>query len=75
MSASREKQAGKSDQHVSTTMYRAAIAPREAVAVALLLFLLLLVFFWPAVLGGRVLLPTDLIFDLDPPHPDMLENR
>jgi hypothetical protein len=39
---------------------------REVVEVALLLLLALMVFFWPAVFGGRVLLPTDLIFDLDP---------
>jgi hypothetical protein len=39
---------------------------REIVEVALLLLLALMVFFWPAVFGGRVLLPTDLIFDLDP---------
>ena len=32
----------------------------------MLLLLSLVVFFWPAVLGGRVLLPTDLIFGLDP---------
>lgn len=41
-------------------------ARREVVDVALLLLLALMVFFWPAVFGGRVLLPTDLIFDLDP---------
>jgi hypothetical protein len=40
--------------------------PREAGGAALLLGLALLVFFWPAVFGGRVLLPADLIFDLDP---------
>ncbi len=38
----------------------------EVVQVALLLLLSLVVFFWPATLGGRVLLPTDLIFELDP---------
>jgi hypothetical protein len=38
----------------------------EVVEVALLLLLALMVFFWPAVSGGRVLLPADLIFDLDP---------
>lgn len=32
----------------------------------LLLLAALAVFFWPAVLGGRVLLPADLVFDLDP---------
>jgi hypothetical protein len=32
----------------------------------LLLLLSLLVFFWTAVFGGRVLLPTDLIFEIDP---------
>ena len=39
---------------------------REIVEVTLLLLALLVVFFWPAVVGGRVLLPTDLIFDVDP---------
>lgn len=32
----------------------------------LLLLAALAVFFWPAVLGGRALLPADLVFDLDP---------
>jgi hypothetical protein len=41
-------------------------ASREILEATLLLLLSLVVFFWPAVLGGRVLLPTDLIFDLDP---------
>lgn len=41
-------------------------ARRETLKAALLLLLSLVVFFWPAVLGGRVLLPADLIFDLDP---------
>jgi len=31
-----------------------------------ILAVLLLLFFWPATLGGRVLLPADLVFDLDP---------
>ena len=42
------------------------LARREIAEAALLLILALLVFFWPAVFGGRVLLPTDLIFELDP---------
>ena len=41
-------------------------ARREIIETALLLLLLLVAFFWPAVFGGRVLLPTDLIFDVDP---------
>ena len=41
-------------------------ARREIAEAALLLILVLLVFFWPAVFGGRVLLPADLVFDLDP---------
>jgi len=38
----------------------------ELVGAAAFLLLALLVFFWPAVFGGRVLLPADLIFNLDP---------
>jgi hypothetical protein len=38
----------------------------ETTEAALLLILALLVFFWAAVFGGRVLLPADLIFDNDP---------
>lgn len=41
-------------------------ARREVVEAALFLFLSLAVFFWPAVFSGRVLLPTDLIFEIDP---------
>lgn len=41
-------------------------ARREVAEAVLLLLLALLVFFWPAVFGGRVLLPADLIFDIDP---------
>ena len=41
-------------------------ARREIAEAASLLLLALAVFFWPAVLGGRVLLPSDLIFDIDP---------
>ncbi len=41
-------------------------AKREIAGAVLLLSLALLVFFWPAVFGGRVLLPADLIFDIDP---------
>ncbi len=33
---------------------------------AALLTMCLLVFFWPAIFAGRILLPADLIFDLDP---------
>ncbi len=39
---------------------------KETIQVALVLLLLLLAFFWPAVFGGKMLLPTDLIFDQDP---------
>jgi len=39
---------------------------QETVEAAVLLLLLSATFFWPAVFGGRVLLPTDLIFELDP---------
>ncbi len=38
----------------------------ELAGATLFLLLVLLVFFWPAVFGGRVLLPADLVFDLDP---------
>jgi hypothetical protein len=41
-------------------------ARRELPQVALLLLLVLMVFFWPAVFGGRVLLPMDMIFEVDP---------
>lgn len=40
-------------------------AGREAIEAAALLLLLLAIFFWPAVVGGRVLSPADLIFDID----------
>ncbi len=39
---------------------------RETFAAALLLTIMLLLFFWPAVFAGRALVPTDLIFQLDP---------
>jgi hypothetical protein len=39
---------------------------RELPQVALLLLLALMAFFWPAVFGGRVLLPVDMIFEVDP---------
>ncbi len=39
---------------------------KEIVEAAVLLLLMSAALFWPAVFGGRVLLPTDLIFDLDP---------
>ena len=38
----------------------------EVVSAALILAVLLAIFFWPAVLAGQALLPTDLIFQLDP---------
>jgi len=38
----------------------------EIVSAAFLLTILLVIFFWPAVLAGQALLPTDLIFQLDP---------
>jgi hypothetical protein len=38
----------------------------KVVSAALLLVLLLAIFFWPAVFAGQALLPTDLIFQLDP---------
>lgn len=38
----------------------------EVVSAALILVVLLAIFFWPAVLTGQALLPTDLIFQLDP---------
>lgn len=41
-------------------------ARRDLAHAALLLLASLAIFFWPAVLGGRVLLPADVIFDLDP---------
>ena len=39
---------------------------RETALAAILLTILLAIFFWPAVFAGRALLPTDLIFQLDP---------
>jgi len=39
---------------------------REVVLAALLLTALLLLLFWPAIFAGRALLPTDLIYQLDP---------
>jgi len=41
-------------------------ARRETIQAGLILILSLALFFWPAVFGGRVLLPADLIFDVDP---------
>jgi hypothetical protein len=38
----------------------------ELAGAASLLLLLLLVFFWSAIFSGQVLLPADLVFDLDP---------
>ena len=52
------------DSHVTEKPIRNA--RREVAEVGLCLLLALVVFFWPAVFGGRALLPTDLIFDLDP---------
>ena len=39
---------------------------REATLAAVILTILLAIFFWPAVFTGQALLPTDLIFQLDP---------
>lgn len=48
-------------------MKRASPPGKHAVVLAsLLLAILLVIFFWPAVFAGQVLLPTDLIFQLDP---------
>lgn len=44
----------------------AEITWREVGGRALLLLALLGIFFWPVVIKGRVLVPSDLIFDLDP---------
>ncbi len=41
-------------------------ARREVIEASALLLMALLIFFWPAVFGGGVLLPADLIFELDP---------
>jgi hypothetical protein len=38
----------------------------KVVSAAVLLVILLVIFFWPAVFAGRALVPTDLIFQLDP---------
>jgi len=38
----------------------------EIILASLLLAVLLMLFFWPAIFGGRALLPTDLIYQLDP---------
>ena len=54
------------DRNTHTTQNLARRARREIVEAVLLLILALMLFFWPAVFGGRVLLPADLIFDLDP---------
>lgn len=45
---------------------RSQVIGKESAEVVLLLLLLLVVFFWPAVFTGRVLLPADLIFEIDP---------
>jgi len=39
---------------------------RDATEATALLLLALTLFFWPAIGGGQVLLPADLVFDLDP---------
>ena len=41
-------------------------AGRDAAEAAVLLLLLAAVFLWPAIFSGRVLLPADLVFDVDP---------
>jgi hypothetical protein len=66
MSASWNQQADNGVQREATTDRPSRRARWEVVEATLLLLLSLVVFFWPAVFGGHVLLPTDLIFDLDP---------
>jgi hypothetical protein len=50
-------------QHARSTIGKGDL---KLAGATFLLLLALLVFFWPAVFNGRVLLPADLIFDLDP---------
>jgi hypothetical protein len=45
---------------------KSALKRREVVGIALLLVSLLTIFFWPAIFTGRVLLPVDSIFEVDP---------
>jgi hypothetical protein len=66
MSASWDQQTEHSTHGLSANGRVPQAAKRGSAEVACLLLLLLGVFFWPSVLGGRVLLPTDLIFDIDP---------
>ena len=42
------------------------LSGREVFHAALLLIGSLLVSYWPAWLGGRAMLPTDVVFDIDP---------
>ena len=63
MSVSWNQQAG---CNVHTPKSLALRARREMVETTLFLVLALLIFFWPAVFGRRVLLPVDLVFDVDP---------
>jgi len=63
MSVSWNQQAG---CNIHTPKSRALRARREMVETTLFLVLALLIFFWPAVFGRRVLLPVDLVFDVDP---------
>ena len=54
------------NRNTRTTRNAAPGTRSETTEAALLLILALLVFFWAAVFGGRVLLPADLMFDVDP---------
>ena len=63
MNVSWDQQASHNDSAVENLIQSVR---RETLEAALLLILASLIFFWPAVFGGRVLLPADLIFDLDP---------
>ena len=65
MSVSGDEPAGH-DAPSGVTEGPARKARWETFQAALLLLAALVVFFWPAILGGRVLLPADLIFDVDP---------
>ena len=54
------------ERNTCTAEGRARRTRRETLEAALLLIMASLIFFWPAVFGSRVLLPADMIFDLDP---------
>ncbi len=54
-------------QNMHDQTNRETIHPwQERLEALLLLLLLAVLLFWPAVIGGRALLPTDLIFSVDP---------